>query len=208
MTQAFGSEAPAHSWSLMLCGCRLETLNNSTFDYVLQGVCFLQQENGALGEARSLGSCVVLSWPLRLSSWQGLCHILSVPYKHGSASLSWYLPAYSSHLLPRAVKKLPRGLGVGEDSSCTISWMQAWGKSELVRKESALVPLVADSFGASWPFPLPLPLHPGVHHPVYPSTEAAVLQAAHPLWVGAKEVCKRGNWYPYRCVFILHQTTN
>lgn len=105
-------------------------------------------------------------------------------------------------------EEIATGLGVGEDSSCTISWMQAWGKSELVRKESALVPLVADSFGASWPFPLPLPLHPGVHHPVYPSTEAAVLQAAHPLWVGAKEVCKRGNWYPYPCVFILHQTTN
>ena len=87
-------------------------------------------------------------------------------------------------------------VGVGEDSSSTISWMQAWGKSELMRKESALVPLEGDSFRASWPFPSPLPLLPGIQHPVRPCTEVVVLQAAHPLWVGAKEVCKKGRLIP------------
>ena len=70
---------PPISGSLMLCSCHLGILNNSTFDLRFLGeVCFLRQENGAMGEWPRL--YVVLSWELLLSSRQGLYHILSVPY--------------------------------------------------------------------------------------------------------------------------------
>lgn len=55
----------------------------------------------------------VLGAPPLLSA-RSLSHTLcSVLTGLCSASLSWYLPAYSSHLLPRTVKKLPWWWGGG-----------------------------------------------------------------------------------------------
>ena len=109
---------PPISGSLMLCSCHLGILNNSAFGLHFVGeVCFLQQENGTMGEWPRLLCGSVLGAPPLLSA-RSLSHTLcSLLTGFFSASLSWGLPAYSSHLLLRTVKKLP--------------WWWGWGKTRV-----------------------------------------------------------------------------
>lgn len=146
------------SGSLMLCSCHLEILNNSTFYVCFVGeVCFLQQENGAMAEWHGASALV---WSCLGSSSSPLSKVSITyslfPTNRALLCLPLLVPA-CLQLPPSAQGSDAMVVGLGEDSSSTISWMQAWGKSKLIRKESALVPWAGDSLGSLGLFSCPHP---------------------------------------------------